>query len=154
MNKAKMNEVGELLEVDASDIKETKFKTLIKRYTYPLIQIGFFIVSSISGVLLGFWQKQIHPGYPYSSFTRIYRASIPTLLIIHSGNTLFSLKTNRKYGFSKFQAVTIVIINLILSTISFFLLYQLLADQVLGLNILYGSYRKKVNRLSQSNVIN
>ena len=154
MNKEKLEEVGELLEVVSSDIKESKFKAFIKRFTFPLAQIAFFTISSISGVLLGFWEKQIHPGYPYSSFTRIYRASIPTLLIIHSGNTLLSLKTRKRFGFSNFQVIFTVIINLILSTISFFLLYQLLADQVLGLNILYGSYRKKINKVKQSNVIN
>ncbi|MCG3217316.1 MAG: hypothetical protein KAS63_11345, partial [Candidatus Heimdallarchaeota archaeon] len=98
MNKEKINEVGELLEINTSDIKESKTRMFIKRFTYPLVQIAFFIISSISGILLGFWEKQTQPGYPYTSSNRFYTLGIPTILFIHSGNAIFSTKTRKKFG--------------------------------------------------------
>ena len=156
MSKKKINEIGELLEINSSDIKESKTRTFIKRFTYPLVQITFFIISSISGILLGYWEKQIQIGYPFTSFTsftRIYRAGIPTILIIHSGNAVFSTKTRKKFGLSNFQTIFIVIINLILSFFSFYFLYQIFAkNQYFGVVPAYGSYRKKINRMKQSKV--
>ncbi len=144
LNKKKINEVGELLGVDTSDIKETKFRTVLKKITFPLVQIAFLIASSISGILLGYWEKQIQPGYPYASFTRIYRAGIPTILIIHGGNAVFSTKTHRKFGLSKFQIIPTIIINLILSSISFFMLYRLFkSEPALSGGVRYGSFRKR-----------
>ena len=153
LNKKKISEVGELLGVDTSDIKETKFKTVIKKITFPLVQIAFLIASSISGILLGYWERKIQIGYPYTSFTRIYRAGIPTILIIHSGNAVFSTKTHKKFGLSKFQIIPTIIINLILSSISFFMLYRLIRrDPAFGGSVRYGSYKRKKNRVMHSNV--
>ncbi len=143
MNKEKINEVGELLEVDTSDIKETKFKTIMKKLTYPLVQITFFLITSISGVLFGYWENRVPSGYPYASFTRIYRAGIPTILIIHSGNAVFSTKTHRKFGLSKFHAILIIILNIVISIASFVLLYIAIENvpHFSGI-VAYDTYRK------------
>ena len=153
MNKERINEVGDLLEIDTSDIKESKFKVFIKRFTFPLVQIAFFIVSTLSGTLLGYWEKQIQLGYPFTPITRIYRAGIPTLLIIHSGNTLFSIKTRKKFGFSNFQTISMIIINLILSAISFFVLYKVVTtNPALGGTVRYGSYNRKYSEIMGTKV--
>ncbi|NPD88871.1 MAG: hypothetical protein HGN29_09100 [Asgard group archaeon] len=153
MDKGRINEVGELLEVAPSNLKESKFKVLVKRLTYPLAQIAFFIFSIISGILLGYWESQIQIGYPFNQITRIYRAGIPTLLIIHSGNTLFSIKNRKKYRISNFLTGSIVIINLILSAISFFFIYKFM-DANLGLSasVRYGTFHKNIDKIIISKI--
>ena len=153
MKKEKINEVGELLEINASDIRESKTRTFIKRFTYPLAQIAFFIVSSISGILLGFWEKQIQNGYPYTSSPRVFRAGLPTILLIHSGNAVFSTKTRKKFGLLNFQIIITVFMNLILSFLSFYFLYQYISKQeIFCISTLYGSYKKKINRINQFDI--
>lgn len=154
MKKEKITEVGELLEIDNSDMKVSKTKMLIKRFTYPLVQISFFIVSSISGILLGYWEKQIQGGYPYTASPRVYRAGLPTILLIHSGNAVFSIKTRKKFGLLNFQIIISVLMNLILSFLSYYFLYQYIAKQeIFCMAILYGSYDRKRNRKNQSIVL-
>ena len=154
MKKEKLNDVGELLEVQSSDITESKIKKFLKRFSYPLAQIAFFLLSSISGVLLGYWERQVEIGYPYNSLTRIHRVGIPTILIIHGGNAVFSTKTRKKFGLTNYKIIVIVIINLLISFISFYTLYPIVADRIyFGIMPMYGSYKKKNNRNNLSKAL-
>lgn len=151
MDKERINEVGELLEINPSDLKESKFKVFVRRFTYPLVQIVFFLSSVISGILLGYWEGQIQIGYPFNQITRIYRAGIPTLLIIHSGNAFFSIKTRKKYGVSNPLTIVTVFINLILSTISFLYIYKFMeANTGLSGTVRYGTFYKKSDKIINS----
>ena len=129
------------MDVVPSGIQKSKLKQIWKKLTYPLNQLSFFSLTLVSGILLGYWESQIQIGYPFNQITRIYRAGIPTILLIHSGNTLLSIKTRKKYGISNIQTVSIVIINLIVSAISFFLIYSFM-DRNLGFSstVRYGTF--------------
>lgn len=124
MNKEKINEVGELLEVDHSEIKKSKVTQIWRNITFPIIQASNFILSSILGLLFGFWENKIPSGYPYSGpFKRIYTFGIPIILSLNSGNVIFSFKKFEKSRLKKSHAILIVILNIVISIASFFLLY-------------------------------
>ena len=154
MNEEKINEVGELLNINSSDIKESKKGKFFKRFTYPITQIAFFIVSSITGLLFGYWENRVHTGYPFTSYTRVYTTGVPIFLLIHSGNAVFSSLTYRKYKLSKFHTFFIIISNLIFSFLCFILFYKLIyKDPFLGYAVRYGSYKKIKNKAKYSMVV-
>lgn len=153
MNKEKIDEVGELLEVDRSDIKISKINQIWKKITFPIIQASNFILLSILGLLFGLWENHIPSGYPYSGpFKRIYTLGIPITLGLNSGNVFLSMKKLKESRLKKLHGVLIVIFNIIISVASFFLLYLIIEDVPRFSGVVeYGTFKHQKCKMSEWN---
>ncbi len=143
MNKEKINEVGELLDVDYSEIKESKVKQIRKKLIFPIVQLSNFIFTSISGALFGFWENKANSSYPYSSLIpRIYGLGILTILGLNTGNAIISKKIYKNAGLKKTYTILIVFLNLIVSAASFVLLYIAIENvPTFTVSVDYDTYR-------------
>ena len=144
MNKKKINEVGELLDVNHSEIKKPKTKQIRKIITFPIIQASNFILSSILGLLFGFWENKVPSGYPYNApLKRIYTFGIPVILSLNIGDVILSSKNYKKSGLKKFHAILIIILNIVISIASFVLLYIAIENVPhFSGTVAYDTYRK------------
>lgn len=150
MNKEKINKVGELLEVDYSEINETKRKWVRKKLIFPIVQISNFILSSISGTLFGFWENQKPSGYPYSGgLHRVFTLGILTFLGLNTGNIIISKKSYKHAGSKAIYSILIVFMNLIVSAAGFVLLY-IAVENVPPLSgaVAYNTFKKPKCKMS------
>ncbi len=114
LNKKKINEIGEKLDVSVSTIEQGKNKRRITKPLYFLIQITIFIVSSLIGMTLVVIKERA--AYPVMFIFN----SIPVLLFtlsLHAGNGIFAIPGKKKYGLSKNIRVTAFLVNLLASLI-------------------------------------
>ncbi|MFX1547440.1 MAG: hypothetical protein ACFFCU_14665 [Promethearchaeota archaeon] len=114
MNKKKINEIGEKLQVSISTIEQGENKKLLIKPLYFLIQIAIFIVSSLIGMTLVVIKERAT--YPIDF---IFNAT-PVLLLtlsLHAGNGIFTVPGQKKYGLSKNIRITAVLVNLLASLI-------------------------------------
>ncbi|MHA2248215.1 MAG: hypothetical protein ACXADY_24915 [Candidatus Hodarchaeales archaeon] len=114
MNKKKINEIGEKLDVSVSSIEQGKNKRRITKPLYFLIQIAIFFVSSLVGMTL----VTIKERYTYPMMF-IFN-SIPAIfftLSVHAGNGIFSIPGQKRFGLSKNIRITTFFSNLLASLI-------------------------------------
>jgi len=147
MNKEILEEVGKLLDVDSSEIKESKIKQIWRKLTFPLVQISSFILSLISGVLFGYWENQIPSTYPYGGFVpRVHSIGILTILGLNTGNIIFSTINHKKSGLRTLHTILIVFLNVAISIAGFFLLYHAIESVPPFTDTVdYDTYRKTKN---------
>ncbi len=86
INEDKLEKVGDLADVDSSNLTKNGFKKKITLAYYYLIQFAFFIFSGLVGVAFGLYSRSIAilPTYPYSVFPqRFIYGSIILVLTPH-----------------------------------------------------------------------
>ena len=135
MDKGKINEVSNLLDIESSNVVDSKVIRVLKRMIFPLIQTGFFITSSLLGLAFGYWEKAVSSEYPYGVFGEITRAYFwgpIALTSIGAGNLTLTIITRKKLGIERLLGVIVVLLNLGLSFLSFFLIYHSILGDTQG----------------------
>lgn len=153
MNEEKLNEVGELVEVDSNDITQNKFKKKITLVYYYFIQLGFLALSSLIGYIFGLY-KTVNNSYPYSGFDQSYVFGPLLVAILHGGNLGMYYKLNKnnrlimKEGTNEkplpFHIYPVVFLNILLSIFAFLFVYNtIISGYVFTATTDYGVYTKK-----------
>ncbi|MFX1282377.1 MAG: hypothetical protein ACFFB5_01930 [Promethearchaeota archaeon] len=114
MNKKKIDEIGEKLNVSVSTFEQGKNKRLIAKPLYLLIQIAIFMVSSLIGMTLVTIKERAT--YPIDFIFNSTPALLFTLSL-HAGNGIFTIPGQEKYGLSKNIRFTAFLVNLLASLI-------------------------------------
>ena len=135
MDEDKLNEVSNLLDIESSGVVDSKIKRIFNRMIFPLIQTGFFLISSLLGLAFGYWEKASSSEYPYGVFGGLARAYFwgPIALIgVGAGNLTLTITTRKKLGIDKLFGVIVALLNLGISFLSFFLIYHSILGDLQG----------------------
>ena len=155
MNEEKLNEVGELVEVDSKDITKSKVKKKVTLIIFYFIQLGFLAISSFVGFLFGL-SNNASNSYPYVGFNPSYIFGPIIVAIIHGGNLgmYYRMSKNNRLIMKEgtndkplpFHIYPVVFLNILLSVFCFFSIYNaMISGYVFTSTTDYGVYtRKKV----------
>lgn len=149
MNGNKIDEVAKLLDAESSEVVDSKLKRIMKEITFPFVQMAVFGLSSLLGTTFGYWENSNPTGYPYTGIPRVFTLGTLSIIGVNSGNLVFVSKTNKRFEIDKIQAAIIFMVNLLLSFISFFLLYNFIKNDNMGVCmtsvVKYGVYSEEEN---------
>ena len=139
MENRKIDEIGEKLNVNSSEIEPTKSPNWFKKYSFWIVNALNIILSSTIGIIFGVFEHSYQSHYPFHTMN----AKIG-LLGVSSVNVTSGILTIPQRSYSilrKKQRIWIFSINLILSIIGYGILYSLNAssDQLTSA-ILYNVY--------------
>jgi hypothetical protein len=118
-----------------------------------LIQFGFFIFSSLVGVVFGLYSRSI-AAYPYSGFPQRYIYGSIILALTHGGNFGLSYQLSRKERLilkksepkllSPIYIYPAIALNILLSTIFLFSTHNFVLDgSIFLIGPMYGVYENK-----------
>ena len=150
INKDELEKVGDLVDVDSNNLTNNGFRKNITLVYYYLIQFGFFIFSSLVGLVFGLTANSMS-FYPYSAFPQRYLYGSLILALTHGGNLGLSYQLSRKKRLilkksepkvlSPIYIYPVIFLNIILSAISLFSIHNLVTDgSPLTMNTLYGVF--------------
>ena len=150
MNNEKLDEVAKLLDVESSEVVDSKIKRIMKEITFPIVQMAVFGLSSILGLTFGNWENKNPSIYPYGLIPRVYTLGAFLIVGINTGNIIYSSINRKKVGINPIRIFIIVMLNFALSFISFFLLYNFIEEIAQSINnpcytvsYMYGVYDKE-----------
>ncbi len=141
----KINAVGQTLGVEFSEAKQTRIQK-IGKIIFGIIQGLLPLGSTFLGISLG----SANSGYPYSpSFTPWddFGQGLLFETVFHTGNGLFLLPKEKRFGLSRSQRFKIFIGNLILSFALFVISFGIHTNWwgTTPSNILYSAYESQKN---------
>jgi hypothetical protein len=152
INKDDLEKVGDLVDVDSNNLTNNGFRKNITLVYYYLIQFGFFIFSSLVGLVFGLTANSMS-FYPYSAFPQRHLYGSLILALTHGGNLGLSYQLSRKERLilkksepkvlSSIYIYPTIVLNIILSAISLFSIHNLVTDgSPLTMNTFYGVFSK------------
>ena len=153
INEDKLEEVGDLVDVDSNNLTKNGFRKKINLVYYYLIQFAFFVFSSLVGVAFGLYSRSIDT-YPFAGFTQRYLYGSIILAITHSVNLGLSFQLSRKKQLilnkktpkelSPIYIYPVILLNIILSSISLFTMHNLVhTGNIFSLMVAYGVFDNK-----------
>lgn len=155
MNKERLKEVAEKLDVDPFVIKKAKRDNLFKSLAYAWSQVFVYILSIV--VLRYSWSifssenQWKSPTYPFAYFgDPLYVLINPFFWIVQIGNFTGTFFLRKKLGLRKAIIITISFVNIVLVIIGFTALHLLVSTPVsyLDPSVMYGVYAKAQNKIS------
>ena len=146
INENQLEEVGGLVDVNPNDIKKKKGKKLHGYLIHYLVQVFVLLLSSLMGYLFVLWEHSDRSGYPYTSFNPFLRHTHLgpiSLLTLHGGNAAHSYFQKKRYNLSFVEVYPVILVNLIVSFISFFMIFNALYQEPIFYGIpLYGVFNR------------
>lgn len=145
INEDKLEEVGDIVEVDPKVLKQQKRRKLHGILIHYFIQIFVFLFSSLMGYLFVLWEHSDRSGYPYGVFPRYMTLGTFSLFTLHGGNVTQSYFHKKRYKLHYIEVFPAVFVNLIISFISFFMIYSAFYQEPFygfGVVPAYGVYEK------------
>jgi len=149
MNEEKLNEVGGLADVDPTDIKQKKRRKIHGYLIHYLVQVFLFLLSSLMGYLFVLWEHSDRSGYPYGLLPRHTYLGPISLFTLHGGNTVHSYFHKKRYNLSFVEVFPSIFVNLIISFVSFFLIFNAFHQEPvspLGVVTKYGVFEKRKSK--------
>ncbi len=147
MRREKLDETAKLVGLESSQIIEPKMKKFLKRLIFPFIQIGILGINSILGFAFGKWENQDPSIYPWGVIPRAYYLAPIVLLGIGAGNTIISIRNQRRIALEKLQILIISLLTTVFSIISFYLIYfhiETVTESMIGVVPKYGVYNQEM----------
>ncbi len=152
MNEDTIQQVGKLTDVNPNDLKKKGLKKKISLVYYYLIQFAFFVVSSLGGLVLGLAGTD-RTAYPHVIFSQRYIYGPLILFLTHGSNIGLSYQLDRKKRLimkksdpkviSPSYIYPAIVLNIILSTISLFSIYNILIQEnIFSTFPMYGVFYK------------
>lgn len=148
MNTEDTKRVGGLVDVDLEDLKQKKQKRIIGRFVFYLVQVFFFLFSSLLGYLFVLWEHSDRTGYPFTFFPRYFTLGSLSLINLHGGNITYSFFRRKKDNLRYIEVIPVTLVNLIISFVSFFMIYRSFYQPAIypfSIQPLYGVYRKEMS---------
>ena len=146
INENLLEEVGDLVDVDPTDIKQKKRKKLHGYLIHYFVQVFVLLLSSLMGYLFVLWEYSDRSTYPYNTFSRHTILGSISLFTLHGGNAVHSYFHKKRYKHRFFEVYPEIFVNLIISFISFFMIFNALYQDPfvpLGIVVDYGVFRKE-----------
>jgi len=152
INEDKLEEVGDLVDVDSSNLSKNGFRKKITLIYYYLIQLGFLAISGFVGYLFGLNGKYC-ANYPHCGFDQNYIFGPILMVLVHGGNFSLSyglrkkdklvLKKEANTKISPYYVYPVVFLNFVLSVLFFLSIYHLMVYDIFTATTKYGVYTKK-----------
>jgi len=152
INEDHLEKVGDLVNIRPNDIKQKKRKKLHSYLIYYFVQVFVLLLSSLFGYLFVLWEHSDRTGYPYTSFSPFLRHTYlgPIVLInLHGGNAIQSYYQKKKYNLHTIAVYPTIFVNLILSFVSFFMIfYAIYQEPFYGFGVMpaYGVFEKRKSK--------
>lgn len=147
MNREKIDEIGQKLNVDSSGIEPRKSLNWFKKHSFWTINGISFVLSSLMGLIVGLSRKQRGTvGYPYSNYDPFKNLIITGVHTINIFTGILTVLPKRKYSnLSRMVRIGIAILNLIFSLTISLVIYNFLISLIPPLSIdeaiLYNVYK-------------
>jgi len=146
INENHLEKVGDLVDVDTNDLKQKKKKKVIGRLVFYFVQIFVFLFSSLLGYFFVLWEHADRTDYPHGVFPRATYGGFFTLYSLHGVNFTSSYLFRKKSKLRYIEMIPVQIVNIIISFISFYLIYGMFFQpEVFVGTPLYGVYRKEMS---------
>ena len=140
MNKEKIDEISQKLNVNSSEIKPMKSQNWFKKYSFWIANATTFILSIIFGIISGVIDKNIYfSNYPYISPDYFSPFSILSVSSINIANGVYTIPKRKNFNLNQIMRIGIYIINLIISFAVSTILFKSLGSY--GVAIKYGVYK-------------
>ncbi|MHA1514329.1 MAG: hypothetical protein ACTSPF_02230 [Candidatus Heimdallarchaeaceae archaeon] len=149
INEDYLEEVGDLVNVDPNDIKQKKRKKLHGYLIHYFVQVFVFLLSSLMGYLFVLWEHSDRSGYPYGILPRHTYLGPIGLLTLHGGNEVHNYFHKKRYNLRFVEVYPVIIVNLIISFVSFFLIFNAFYQEPvypLGVIPKYGVFEKRKSK--------
>ncbi len=146
LNKGNVEQVGKLVDVDPSDIKRKNRRKVTGYVIHYFVQVFVFLLSSLFGYLFILWENADQSSYPYGTFPRHLYLGPISLYGLFQGNAIFTYFHRKKHKFRNIEVFPVVFVNLIVSLISFFMIFNAIYQgpaPTLGVAVAYGIYEKE-----------
>jgi len=146
INEDHLEEVGDLVDVDPTVIKQQKRKKLHGYLIHYIVQVFVLLLSSLMGYLFVLWEYSDRSTYPYGIISRHTILGSIGLFTLHGGNTVHSYFHKKRYKRRFVEIYPAVLVNLIISFISFFMIFNVLYQDPfipLGITTAYGVFNSE-----------
>ena len=163
MNNKKIDEIGEKLNVNSSEIKPKKFPNWFKKHSFWMIQVINFFLSILMSLFFGLTLLNVpynnRTGYPYSDSYSEQNALRTTwgVLSINILNGIITIPTKRFSNLNRIVRIVITILNFIVSlAISHYIfryIDMLRPPKFIHISILYNVYKSPVGIKIQKKII-
>ena len=118
MDKEKIDEIGEKLNVNSSEIEPRKSQNWFKKHSFWMIQVSNFFLSSLMGLIFSLTLLNVpYTGYPYSdsySEQNAFRTKWG-VLSINIMNGIITIPPKRFSNLNRIVRIIIVLLNFIVS---------------------------------------
>ncbi len=143
INEDKLEEVGDLANVNPDDLKQKRKKKVIGRLIFYFIQIFFILFSSLLGYLFVLWEHADRTAYPHGIAPRQAYGGLFTLVGLIGANGTISYYYRKKNKLRYIEMIPVQIANIVISLIGFYFICGLVYQpEVFVGTPLYGVYRK------------
>ena len=142
MNNRKIDEIGEKLNVNSSEIKSNESPNWFKKHSFWIANATTFILSILFGIISGVIFENIYlSNYPYT-YSYSYKPRTYGLLGISSiniANGVYTIPKRKYFNLNQILRIGVYIINLIISFAVYRIIYQ--SFDTYGAAIKYGVYK-------------
>ena len=153
MDNNKIDEIGEKLNVNSSEIEKKKSLKWFKRYSFWIVNAINFILSILLGIILGVIDKNIYlSNYPYTNANKFSTYSFLGVTSINIANGVYTIPKRKYFNLNQIKRIGIYIINLVISFAVYRIFYQ--SFNSYGVAIKYGVYKSPTNINNQYENIN
>ncbi len=147
MENRKIDQIGEKLNVNSSEIKPRKSQNWFKKHSFWMIHATNFVLSSLMGIIFGLTvlnNPEIHAGhYPYIN-DNSHKANFG-VIYINMVNGIITIPPRKYFNLGRIMRIGIAILNFIVSlTFSHFIynsMISLLPPKPQGMEIMYSVYK-------------
>lgn len=158
MNNKKIDEIGEKLNVNSSEIEPTKSPNWFKKNSLWMIHTTNFVLSSLMGLIFGLISLNdpymITGTYPYMHINSNRYKAFWGVISINLVNGIITIPQKRYFNLGRMIRIGIFILNFIVSlTLSHFIynsLISLIPPQSLGYTPLYSVYKSPAVIIDQN----
>ena len=152
MDNKKIDEIGEKLNINSSEIKPIKSPNWFKKYSFWKMQTINFVLSNLFGIFFGLIDRITYlSNYPYF-YTNYYTTfSILGVSSINIANGVYTIPKRKYFNLNQTKRIGIYIINLIISFTVSIILFQSLGSY--GVAIKYGVYKSPVKSNIQNHKV-
>ena len=115
MDNEKIDEIGEKLNVNSSEIEPSKSPNWFKKFSFWMINATNFVLSGLIGLNCGLTEPHFPgSGYPYA-YIFIFKTAL-RVIGINLVNGIITILPNRKYfNINRMMRIGLVIVNFIVS---------------------------------------
>ncbi|QEE16167.1 hypothetical protein DSAG12_01996 [Promethearchaeum syntrophicum] len=140
MDEKRIDEIGEKLNVNSSEIKKRKSPNWFKKHSFWIINITNFVLSSLLGIIFGLFEQSYQSFYPFQ--TKNAKMGLLGVSSVNLTNGILTILQKSNSISKKIQRILIFSMNLILSLIGYWVFYSLSASSsgLLGMAMDYDVY--------------
>ena len=140
MNNKKIDDIGEKLNVNSSEIKPRNSPNWFKKHSFWIVNVTNFILSILVGITFGILENSNYlSNYPYTNSYKFSTYSLLGVSSINIANGVYTIPKRKYFNLNQILRIGVYIINLIISFAVYRIIYQ--SFDTYGAAIKYGVYK-------------